>query len=48
MDAAQEVLGGELLVFDAGRPGDFEAELVAVLEPKGDLVDGGVFQIVWK
>ena len=48
MDADQEVLDGELLVFDTGGPGDFEAELIAVLEPKRDLVDGGVFQTVGK
>ena len=46
LDAEQEVLDGELFVFDAGGPGDFEAELIAVLKPEGNLVEGGVFQIV--
>src|SRR5947209_15279376 len=48
LNADQEVLGGELFVFDAGGPGDSEAEFIAVLEPKRDLVDGGVFEIVGK
>jgi hypothetical protein len=42
----EEVLGGELAVGDAARPEGFEAEGVAVLEPVGDLLDAGGFEVV--
>ncbi len=37
---------GELPVGDAARPNNFEAEVVAILEPLGGLLDGGLLQVV--
>ena len=45
MDAGEEVPGEELLVGAVVGPDGFEAEFVAVLEPGGDLFEGGVFEI---
>ena len=45
-DGAEEVEIGELFVFAAVGPGGAEAELVAFLEPKRDLFDGGLFEVV--
>jgi len=35
-----------LFVFAVGGPARAETELVAFLEPKGDLFDGGLFEVV--
>ena len=35
-----------MFVFAVGGPGGAEAELVAFLEPEGDLFDGGLFEVV--
>jgi hypothetical protein len=37
---------GELLVLAAGGPGGFEAEVVTILKPGGNLLDGGLFEVV--
>ena len=35
-----------MLIRDAGGPIGLEAEMLAVLEPVGNLLDGGLFQVV--
>ena len=45
-DGEEEVLGGELFVFAVGGPADAETDPLAVLEPVGDLFDGGLFEVV--
>ena len=42
----EEVVGGELAVLTVGRPTDAKANPVTVLEPEGDLFDGGLFEVV--
>jgi len=45
-DGAEKVEIGELLVFAGVGLGGAETELVAFLEPEGDLRDGGLFEVV--
>jgi hypothetical protein len=46
LDRREERELGELLVFGAGGPRGFEAEVIAILEPLGDLLDGGLFKVL--
>ena len=48
LDGGEEILGGELLVGAAGGPGDSEPDVALVLEPVGDLLDGGALEVVGK
>jgi hypothetical protein len=45
-DGLREIQGGELIVGDVGGPVGLETEVFAVLEPIGDLLDGGLFEVV--
>ncbi len=46
LDGRKEWELGELPVSDAARPDDFEAEVVAVQEPLGALLDRRLLQVV--
>ena len=41
----EEIEGGELIVGGAAGPVGFEAEVIAVLEPVGDLFDAGLLEV---
>jgi hypothetical protein len=45
LDGLEQVQGGELQVGDTGGPVGFETKVLVVLEPKGDLFDGGLFEV---
>ncbi len=45
-DGGEEVEGGVEFVFAVGGPGGAEAEVVSGLEPKGNLLDCRLFEIV--
>src|SRR3954447_26347781 len=47
-DGGQEVCAGKLEVNAVLRPVAEEAKFVTVLEPVGDLFDGGLFEVRWE
>ena len=44
----EEIERGELMVGEATWPVGFQAEMLAILEPEGDLFDGGLLEVVGK
>lgn len=46
LDGLEKIRSSELVVIAFMDPEGFEAEVIAVLEPVGDLFDGGLFQII--
>jgi len=45
LDAGEEIPGEELLVSAVVGPDCFDAKVVAVLEPAGELFEGSVFEV---